>query len=60
MKQDPALADTPVVMLTARKLELESDIASASQLDASDYLVKPLIPEELVLRAARLLTGQGP
>ncbi len=58
MKQDPALADTPVVMLTARKLE--SDIASALQLDASDYLAKPFIPEELVLRAARLVAGQGP
>ncbi len=58
MKQNPALADTPVVMLTARKLE--SDIVSALQLDSSDYLVKPIIPEELVLRAARLLAGQGP
>ncbi len=58
MKQNPALADTPVVMLTARKLE--SDIVSALQFDSSDFLVKPLIPEELVLRAARLLAGQGP
>ena len=57
MKQDPALADTPVVMLTARKLE--SDIVAALQLGASDYLVKPFIPEELALRVARLLGGQG-
>lgn len=53
MKQSPKLADTPVVMLSARKLEV--DIVTALQLGASDYLVKPFIPEELALRIARLL-----
>lgn len=56
MKQDPAVANTPVVMLTVRKLE--SEIVSALQLGASDYLVKPFIPGELVLRVARLLVEQ--
>jgi two-component system alkaline phosphatase synthesis response regulator PhoP len=53
MKGEMGLASTPVVMLTARKLE--SDIVGALQLGASDYLVKPFIPEELAMRIARLL-----
>lgn len=53
MKENAALAKIPVVMLTARKLE--SDIVRALQLGASDYLLKPFIPEELALRIARLL-----
>ena len=53
MKAEMGLASTPVVMLTARKLE--SDIVGALQLGASDYLVKPFIPEELAMRIARLL-----
>lgn len=53
MKGEMGLTATPVVMLTARKLE--SDIVGALQLGASDYLVKPFIPEELAMRIARLL-----
>lgn len=53
MKENAALAKIPVVMLTARKLE--SDIVRALQLGASDYLLKPFIPEELALRIGRLL-----
>jgi DNA-binding response OmpR family regulator len=57
VKQDPRLASIPVVMLTARKRE--SDIVGALQLGASDYLVKPFIPEELAMRIARLLPAGG-
>jgi DNA-binding response OmpR family regulator len=53
IKDDAALAPIPVVMLTARKQE--SDIVGALQLGASDYMVKPFIPEELAMRIARLL-----
>lgn len=53
LKGDPALAAMPVVMLTARKLE--QDIVRALDTGASDYLVKPFIPEELASRVARLL-----
>lgn len=53
LKADPVLADTPVVMLTARKLE--SDVVGALELGASEYVVKPFIPEELAMRVARLL-----
>lgn len=58
MKADPDLAGIPVVMLTARKLE--SDIVGALQAGASDYLVKPFIPDELAMRIARLLPPGRP
>lgn len=58
IKADPALSDTPVIMLTARKSE--KDIVSALQKGADDYLVKPFIPEELLARLSRLLArGSG-
>jgi len=53
LKSDAKLADIPVVMLTARRLE--SDIVGALQAGASDYLIKPFSPEELAARVARLL-----
>ena len=46
-------ADTPVIMLTARRGE--KDIVSALEIGANDYLVKPFMPEELFARLARLL-----
>lgn len=55
MREDPALATIPVVMLTARRRE--QDIVNALSLGASDYLVKPFMPEELLARVERLLTG---
>lgn len=51
------LADVPIVMLTARRQE--RDIVSALELGASDYMVKPFIPEELVARLTRLLGRNG-
>ncbi|TIW45283.1 MAG: response regulator [Mesorhizobium sp.] len=53
IKGDPALSETPVVMLTARKAE--KDIVSALEKGADDYLVKPFIPEVLLARLARLI-----
>lgn len=53
VRENPAHAGIPVVMLTARKQE--RDIVSALELGASDYMVKPFIPEELVARLARIL-----
>lgn len=46
-------ADTPVIMLTARRGE--QDIVGALELGANDYLVKPFMPEELLARLGRLL-----
>lgn len=53
LREQDATAAIPVVMLTARKQE--KDIVGALELGASDYIVKPFIPEELVARLSRLL-----
>ena len=55
IKADPSTSGVPVIMLTARKLE--SDIVSALDLGASDYLVKPFNPQELLARISRHLTA---
>ncbi|RUM95826.1 response regulator transcription factor [Pseudaminobacter arsenicus] len=57
IKNDPVLAETPVIMLTARKSE--RDIVSALEKGADDYLVKPFIPEELLARLGRLIARKN-
>ena len=57
LRESPATAATPVIMLTARKQE--TDVLRALDLGASDYMVKPFIPEELVARLARLAGEQA-
>jgi DNA-binding response OmpR family regulator len=44
---------TPVIMLTARSQE--KDIVRAFEIGASDYIVKPFLPEELKARIRRLV-----
>ena len=53
LKQDAVTASIPVIMLTARKQE--RDIVSALSSGARDYLVKPFMPEELIMRIRNLL-----
>ena len=53
LRSDPATAGIPVVMLSARKGE--SDIVGGLELGADDYMIKPFIPEELVMRLTRLV-----
>jgi DNA-binding response OmpR family regulator len=53
LRQDPATANVPVIMLTARGEE--SDRIRGLELGADDYLVKPFSPKELVARVAALL-----
>jgi DNA-binding response OmpR family regulator len=53
IREEPETAALPVVMLSARKQE--RDIVGALELGANDFVVKPFIPEELVVRLARLL-----
>jgi len=55
MREDPALTAIPVVMLTARRRR--TGLVNALALGASDYLVKPFMPEELLARVERLLAG---
>jgi len=53
LKEDPDLTKIPALMLTARKGE--RDIVSALRVGAADYVVKPFIPDELMLRIQRLI-----
>lgn len=46
LRDQPQLQHIPVVVLTSS--ELEADRRHACQLGARDYLIKPLIPDELV------------
>lgn len=54
LQKNTATKDIPVIMLTARSGE--SDIVSAIRSGASDYLTKPFIPQELLVRIEKLLT----
>ncbi|MDQ4088186.1 MAG: response regulator [Pseudomonadota bacterium] len=58
VREDPRTAALPVIMLTARRQE--QDVLAALELGASDYIVKPFIPEELVVRLSRLLEQAPP
>jgi DNA-binding response OmpR family regulator len=53
LRQDPATAPVPIIMLTARGEE--ADRVRGLELGADDYVVKPFSPKELVLRVASLL-----
>ncbi len=53
IRANPALADTPVLLLTARREE--PDRVQGLSLGADDYLVKPFSPQELVLRVRNIL-----
>lgn len=53
LQAEGMLADTQVIMLTARGLE--DDIVGAFRSGAADYLQKPFKPEELMSRIARIV-----
>jgi two-component system phosphate regulon response regulator PhoB len=53
LRADRALADIPVLMLTARRDE--PDRVQGLSMGADDYLVKPFSPQELVLRVRNIL-----
>lgn len=53
LKSDSATAEIPVVVLTARKNE--SDVIAALKGGAAEYLTKPFIPQELLVRIEKLL-----
>lgn len=48
--------DVPVIMLSARRNE--EDIVRALEAGANDYIVKPFLPEELMVRLQRFLAGR--
>ncbi|QWC57704.1 response regulator [Erythrobacter sp. 3-20A1M] len=53
MKADPETRGIPVLMLTARRGE--SDIVAAIKSGAAEYLTKPFIPQELLVRVEMIL-----
>jgi DNA-binding response OmpR family regulator len=59
MRADPATAQVPIIMLTARGEEV--DRVSGLELGADDYVTKPFSPKELSARVTALLrrTGRG-
>ncbi len=53
MKEHERTRDIPVIMLSAKRLE--DDVVNGLNLGAADYLVKPFMPEELLVKIQRLL-----
>lgn len=53
LKQDPKTRHVPILMLTARKEEVDRIVGL--ELGADDYVVKPFSPRELVLRIRAIL-----
>ena len=57
IREDPALADLPVILLTARAQE--SDVESGFSSGADDYITKPFSPRELAARVEALLASRA-
>jgi len=53
IRSDPALADLPIVMLTAKSEEVDRVVGF--ELGADDYVPKPFSPRELTLRVRAVL-----
>jgi len=53
LRQDPGLADVPIIMLTARVEE--TDRLIGLELGADDYVTKPFSPREVVARVRAVL-----
>lgn len=53
LKENPATQNIPVMMLTARKME--KDILKGFSAGAEEYVVKPFLPEELIVRIKKIL-----
>ncbi len=56
LQRDPKTAHTPVIMLTARGEEIDRVVGL--EMGASDYMVKPFSPRELLLRLKLVLGGK--
>lgn len=53
LKADQTLRDIPVVMLSAR--DSEADVVAGFEGGAAEYLTKPFVPQDLLVRIDRLL-----
>jgi phosphate regulon transcriptional regulator PhoB len=58
LRRDPATANIPIIMLTAKATEMDRILGF--ELGADDYVTKPFSPRELVLRIKAILSrGRG-
>ena len=57
LKQSPATANVPVIMLTAKAEEVDRIVGL--ELGADDYMTKPFSPRELALRVRAVLRRAG-
>ena len=53
LKTDPATANLPILMFSAKAQEIDKD--TGIKVGADDYLTKPAAPAEIVSRVAKLL-----
>lgn len=53
LKADPNTAKIPIIMLTTR--DGENDVVAALRGGASEYITKPFIPQELMVRIEKLM-----
>ncbi len=58
IRQEPAIAPLPIIMLTARAEE--ADRVAGLEVGADDYVVKPFSPRELVARIKAVLRRVNP
>ncbi len=56
LRREPATAEVPIIMLTAKTAEIDRILGL--ELGADDYVTKPFSPRELVLRVNRLLRSR--
>jgi DNA-binding response OmpR family regulator len=62
LKVDPELSQIPIMMLTSfsqRKGETDISIAQGMELEAEDYVEKPVSPQELLRRVDKLLKKES-
>ena len=58
LKADPELSKIPIIILTSfsqRKGETDISVAKGMELEAEDYVEKPVSPQELLQRVDKLL-----
>ncbi len=57
LRRDPATANIPILMLTARSTEMDRVVGL--EIGADDYVTKPFSPREVVVRIRKLLARAG-
>lgn len=57
VRADPAIADLPILLMTARTRQEDIDVGYEA--GADDYVVKPFVTDDLVLRLEKALVSRG-